>query len=300
MWMTVEFVNVQPSSNIHLGPHVPLGGVSDKVIDDIINIKTGLFLISTVVQVSMYLCIYCKIIPMPEGEDEDLISKNEVMLFFYGDKSYSQQHTAIDDGLDYPEDLSLNPPNPSYGLTLAYIENLYIVFWVSKDLFWSWGTGDLINGFDLAIFYESAAMTFGALSLFMHLITAYVYRRNKLLLLDSITTILWISANFVWMCGEFFLRYVNLSYDDEDQGNDSKTRIASTVLFCLGIMIQVYILASFATYRQWGLPSWKPRTPHVEMAPLPRRNQFFVAYSPQHQGSDKMTGEDDEETTVLF
>jgi hypothetical protein len=318
--MTVEFVSVNPSSNVHIGSHVPLGGIPEYIINDMVNIKTMLFLLSAVVQLAMYVCIFCKIVPMPEGEDEDLICKNEVMLFFYGNKSYAQQQQASDDGADLDDITLATEENFSANsLTLAYVENMYIIFWVSKDLFWSWGTGDLFNGFKLAIFYEAAAMCFATLSLFVHLITAYIYRRNTLLLLDCITTILWISANFVWMCGEFFLRYDNLAHDDGDEGNDSGTRIVSAALFALGLTIQVYILISFAMHRR--VVSWKARRPQVEMAKLPMSYQsILIAFSPQHerqQGDDDGDGDDDdddgdddrshrravddeEESTVLF
>lgn len=31
----------------------------------------------------------------------------------------------------------------SSGISMAFVEYFYIVFWISKDTFWSWGTGDL-------------------------------------------------------------------------------------------------------------------------------------------------------------
>jgi hypothetical protein len=91
---------------------------------------------------------------------------------------------------------------------------MYILFWIAKDLFWSWGTGDLPHVQEMAIFFESAAIACGTMSIFVYILTSYLYRRNLLRLFDCITTILWISANFVWMCGEFFIRYDNLQYDD--------------------------------------------------------------------------------------
>lgn len=307
IWMTVEFVSVNPSTHVHIGGHVPLGGISESVIDDMVNVKTFLFLIASLIQITMYIRIYLKWTPMPEGEDEDMVSKNEVMLLFYGNKSYErQQEHVVDEAIDFGDDIRLNPGERSHGLTLAYIENMYIIFWVSKDLFWSWGTGDLINGFKLAVFYESSAICFGTLSLLVHLVSAYVYRRNPLQLLDCITTILWISANFVWMCGEFFLRYDNLEYDDEDQGNDTGTRIVSAVLFCLGLTVQIYILISFAAHKRWT--NWKAQSPRVEMTTfkIPMRySNILITFSPQHDrefSGINGGGEDDEdeESTVLF
>lgn len=301
MWMTVEFVDVNPSSNVHLGSHVPLGGIPENIINDMVNAKTILFLIASVVQVGMYISVYCKLIPMPEGEDEDIVSRNELLLLCYGSKSYTQQQQqhVVEDNVDLGDDITLNTAEsstPNYGFTLAYIDNLYIIFWISKDLFWSWGTGDLINGFKLAIFYETFALCFGTLALLVHVVSAYIYRRNTLMLLDTITTIFWISANFVWMCGEFFLRYDNLTYDDEDEGNDSDTRIASAVLFILGLTIQLYILISFIVHKRNS--QWKQNSPQVEMTV--RYQNILITFSPQHERQEVPQEDEEEESTILF
>jgi hypothetical protein len=44
------------------------------------------------------------------------------------------------------------------------------------------------------------------------------------------------------MCGEFFMRYNHLRLDDEDEGNDTVTRVASSCLFVIGIVIQVGVI----------------------------------------------------------
>lgn len=82
--MTVEFVDTNPSSHVHIGPHVPLGGFSPEVVTFMVNFKTALFLIASFVQIVMYICIWLKYIPMPEEDNEDIVSKNEVLLFFNG------------------------------------------------------------------------------------------------------------------------------------------------------------------------------------------------------------------------
>jgi hypothetical protein len=239
--MTVEFVAVNPSSGVHIGPPVPIGGWSDSTVTLIVNVKTIMFLISSVIQIFMYIGIFCNCITIPEEENEDIISKNEAFLFCYGNKSYeltqtNRRNNSLD--LDDLADLNFTPQPVRNSLTLAFIENAYIIFWISKDLFWSWGTGDLTKGRDLAIMYESFAMCFGLLSIFIYILTAYLYRRNLVRLIDCITTIFWISANYIWMCGEFFLRYDNLTYDDANEGNDTGTRIASAICFSFGLVFQ--------------------------------------------------------------
>lgn len=89
--------------------------------------------------------------------------------------------------------------------------------------------------------YESTAMFFGTVSILIYSVTAYICRRNIISFIDCITTICWISANYVWMCGEFFLRYNSLQYDDLTEHNDGSTRIASSCLFCFGISLQIIV-----------------------------------------------------------
>src|SRR4051794_26393253 len=57
IWMTIEFVNTNPSSNVHMGPHVPLGGIPQSSIDIMINVKTVLFLLGSLIQIIMYVLI---------------------------------------------------------------------------------------------------------------------------------------------------------------------------------------------------------------------------------------------------
>lgn len=333
IWMTTEFVATKPSSEIHMGPAVPLGGLSEETINNMVNAKTILFLISSIIQLSMYILVYFRAVPMPEDDEEDVVSKNEAILFFYGAQSYDKQadHSYADNSDDI--NITMGEAPPSYGFTLIYIENMYIFFWVAKDLFWSWGTGDLSNSKDLAILFESAAMCCGTASIFIYLLTSYLYRRNTLRLLDCITTVLWISANFVWMCGEFFVRYDNLQYDDSNEGDDYSTRVASAALFCLGITVQAFIMVSvgiqvarMSSLRNVSSKSGdtSPRGSHssgrVEMMNMSNLMVSFTMNpqhshlnsngserSPVHHGGKAISGagsqilmEDDEESTVLF
>lgn len=314
IWMAVELMNNEPSSQVHVGPNTPIGYMSDNIENTLVNVKTILFLFSSIVQLFMYLLICYKCIETPEDEEEDIVSKNEAVLFFFGQKSYAQQNEGdILDQLD-DDDVTLTSPNhaganPYYGLTLALIENAYIIFWVSKDLFWSWGTGDLTKGRDLAIMYEAFAMCFGSLSIFTYCLSAYLYRRNLVRLLDCITTIFWISANFVWMSGEFFLRYDNLELDDGDQGDDGKTRIVSSILFCLGILLQLYVIVALYLppnryTRCLYNHVYNKKQSNIEMMNMKvpiRYSNLMVTYAPQ-QGTSPMQSHDpfEGDEAVLF
>ena len=93
----------------------------------------------------------------------------------------------------------------SHVISLAFIERVYIIFWISKDFFWSVGTGEVLNYKPLAPIWEGLAMVMGCLAIFVYAAGCYVYRRDFMQLLDNVSTIMWICANFVWMCGKLML-----------------------------------------------------------------------------------------------
>lgn len=312
LWMTIEFTDINPSSNIHFGPDVPIGGIPESSIYVMTQTKTILFLIGWLSQISMYVLIYWGRLPMPEQQDEDIVIRNEATLFLLGKQSYSASTVSDVDAMldmddEFPDYHDLETfhtrSQPSPQITLAFIENAYIIFWISKDLFWSFGTGDLTQGLDSAIIYEIFAMCFGFTALCVYLVTAYIYRRKKLRFLDSLTTVFWISANYVWMCGEFFIRYDNLQYDDGTAGNDRNTRIASATLFALGFATQVYVsIVLYLRYRarqRDALTGGSPRTvssggaPNIELFDVKsmiRYQTLMVSFSPQHGGSQAQMG----------
>jgi len=329
LWMTIEFTDINPSSDIHLGPSVPIGGIPEHSIYVMTQVKTVMFLFGVIIQLSLYISIYCKKVPMPEQADEDIIIRNEVTLFLLGKNSYNTTKVSdvdaivdLDDELpDYHElDTFHSKTEPAGPITLAFIENLYIVFWISKDLFWSFGTGDLDNHEDSIVIYEILAMCFGFTALCVYLVTAYMYRRKTLRFMDSLTTVFWISANYVWMCGEFFIRYDNLQYDDTDSGNDRSTRIASATLFCAGMLCQVYVVVVLGLrYRAKrlngntapGVYAVTSSVPKVDMFSLKGIIQyqtlvsgFSPVHEPQSPGTQGMqyvpASDDDDEVAVLF
>ena len=335
IWMTIEFADVNPSSDIHLGPPVPTGGIPEESIYVMTQTKTVIFLVAVMVQMTFYGLIFYRHIPLPEQADEDIAIRNEATLFIMGKSSYTTTTNSdvdsvieLDDEFpDYHDMDALHiPKSDGPALTLAFIENGYIIFWIFKDLFWSFGTGDLGENSETHIIAcEIIAMCFGFTALCVYLTTAYIYRRKKLRFLDSLTTILWLSANYVWMCGEFFIRYDNMQFDDTDPGNDRDTRIASATLFCAGIFIQVYVVSVLLIrYRekQLGIVRPNPNAYAVADTGVPKIDVFglkgivqyhtlMTGFSPQHQVGEggailgrvvatPTTSADEEELTVLF
>mmetsp|Transcript_21092 Transcript_21092/g.47199 ORF Transcript_21092/g.47199 Transcript_21092/m.47199 type:complete len:357 (-) Transcript_21092:93-1163(-) len=310
LWMTTELTATNPSSSVHMGPPVPIGGVSNHDINILTRTKSFLFLFGVLIQLTMYLLVYCGWAPMPEEQQEDVVTRNMATVMLFGEKSYaSTNENEADDVLylndDNPDDgisfsdTSIDSPQHSRSkITLAFIENAYIIFWIAKDLFWSFGTGDLTKTHDVVVFCEAAAMACGFLAMAIYCFVAYLHRRNTLKLIDSLSTVSWIMANYVWMCGEFFIRYDSLEFDDTNSGDDGDTRIASSFFFCLGLLMQLYIVLSMVFHRT----SKKGSVSQIEMlnmkAPM-KYQTLMIAFSPQHDRGVK--GEDaGDEDTVLF
>eukprot|EP01036_Dinobryon_divergens_P023008 gene23008-31318_t len=250
--MTTEFTSIAPSSNIHLGPSVPIGGVPSDVQQRITETKNVLFMIAIIVQLFLYTGVHFNKIVIPEEDNEDQISKNEATLLCMcgGGKSTYVKPVESDSIVDIVDGFSLSMAaggqehriNNS-SISIAYIENSYIIFWILKDLFWSMGTGDFsIQETTSAIIIELIAICCGLCAIIIYIMVSYLNRRNSILFLDCISIIFWIMANFVWMNGEFFLRYQNMKNDDSNEGNDSVTRIISCPLFLTGIFIQMFVI----------------------------------------------------------
>lgn len=302
VWMTTEFVYSRPSSIVHVGPRTPLGGLPPSEQQPLVNCKEAFFAIGMIIQIMMYALIHAGVVKMPEEENEDIISKNEIQILL---RRSNTARLAESDAMIIRGERSTEAS--SSGITLAFVENAYIIFWISKDLFWAWGTGDLSKGKGFIIFFESTALLFGTLSILIYLVTAYIYRRNHVRFIDAITTICWIAANYIWMSGEFFVRYHNLDLDDTTEGADNETRIASSCLFCTGILLQIYVI-SHMTYKRL-YPAGRGKGAYVRS-----RIEMF-SFDSMHDGATGastrgthhivspfsiQTDNDDEETMVLF
>lgn len=306
IWMTIEFLTSKMSSDIHLGPPVPLdSSITTAQANFMIDTKNYLFLIGSLVQCGMYFGIYMGGVQMPLDDEEDKVARKEMVRLLYleedideleqrqsskealnrgrtksdSDSIVTNNNTADSNIITDSEapvsrtdssniEFQSAPSSPGRGrapssadeiiskfpISCAFVEYFYIVFWISKDMFWSWGTGDLIQGEASAVLFEICALCFGTLSFCVYTITAYIYRFNHVRFVDAITTLCWIAANFVWMSGEFFIRYQNLELDDYNEGNDGVTRVASAVFFSSGLVLQAYIVTRMALESR-GRPS---------------------------------------------
>ena len=287
IWMSIEYIHVNPSSNVHFGPHTPIGNMDTETVTALVDFKGFLFLLSTLIQVLMYIGIYFGKIPMAEDENEDIVARNEIALLI-GEKHLIVQQ--VDSLIQTSSDV------PRRGISIAFIDYLYVIFWISKDLFWSWGTGDFYTrGKATAVSFESLAILFGFLSLFAYVLCAYIRRRQLKGLVDALTTLFWISANFIWMSGEFFLRYQNEELDDGDEGSDTSTRIASSCFFSLGLSLQVLLIA-YLTWKALDYPyaekccigklknnNSQSKSAKIQMFSIHDNDMILPVYSPQHK-----------------
>ena len=284
MWMSAEFIYNEPSSYVHIGPPVPLGGFANGYEQRIVDTKSFFFMVGVIVQITMYMMVYFKKVPMPTDyvDSIDLQSTADLHLLCLHCPCHAQlsrnadmccnvcestatgaavgvtlssrpatnasspsSNTSMTSSVSSPNS-ALSSPWSDSSITLAYFENGYIIFWIMKDMFWSFGTGDLSSvndNRDLIILFEVLALWAGLGSVLICIAAAYLYRQHMIRFLDSVTVVCWIVANYVWMTGEFFIRYQNLTLDDENEGKDDQTRIAAALLFCIGISIQVYVIA---------------------------------------------------------
>jgi hypothetical protein len=320
LWMTTEFVAVVPSTRIHTGPHVPLGGFSEDSIHAMIDAKTILFLISFIIQVLMYLGMYCRIIPSPEDFEVDIVARNEAHLLCYGRKSYESTPLESEtiDGLAENDQvtLTIRTRSDNYLMTIAIIENAYLVFWLFKDFFWSSACANFGFATDeksttsRVIFYETGALLCGTATVSVVLVSAYLNRRHLNDLLDELTVIFWLSANFVWMCGEFFVRYKTGSRGDDDEGDDSNTRITSSVLFGLAFCIQAFVISRLYVSRraQMGVGRFSTTIKMEKASELVKYDNIMISVTPQRQMIDHNPmhhaglgfDDDDDMATVLF
>lgn len=295
LWMSIEFVAVESSSDIHFGPHIPLATMSDELQMQITYVKIGLFAMSLISQLVMYVGIFTEKLEMPRNYDEDLVSTNELLLLC----GYPANQTIRDE------------ENEEYmaakGISTAFVEYTYILFWIMKDLFWSCGTGDVdTSNEELAVFMEILALMCGIFALCSYFVTAYIYRRSWTCLFDALTTLCWIAANFTWMCGEFFLRYDNLQLDDLNEGNDRNTRIVATTFFATGMVLQLVVIVYLSrTYYEPCAPRRRRKKnfyPRIEMRGMVSNGVRAVSVVPRTMNSIRYRGmsSSDADDVILF
>jgi len=257
LWMSVEFMVYRESSDVHFGPHTPVGGMTVKVGDQLTEAKSWLFLTAIAIQFLLFILIRMNILAMPlDVFDDDSIDGGSVDMDMDIDgsqQSASAPLTSTQEGQPLVEDMESNDNRmtPSnlyvadkypFGFTLTFIENSYIVLWIAKDYFWSWATGDFEVQQRVGYFTEVVSMFFGILSVCLYTYIAYAWRKHFVNMMDSLTSWCWLFANFVWMAGEVFIRYDNLQLDDAEQADDAVTRLVSGIFFLIGMQIQFIVI----------------------------------------------------------
>ena len=111
--------------------------------------------------------------------------------------------------------------------TIKKIENSHVAFWLLKDT--SWCQHWIYLGLIAAV-----------PTLVVSIIIAWDSRKDRSDLIHNIAVCLWITANIIWMIGEFF-------YDDG-------TRHLTRVFFFSGFALlgAYYLHSFFGCVRKWG------------------------------------------------
>lgn len=148
MWMSVEFMVYKESSDVHFGPHTPVGGISMETGNTLTVVKSYFFLAGIAIQLLLFGFINMGWLDMPAdenvGEDNEIVRLGDDIAMLEdvsetGGIEHSSNETSESESLPYLSHASIEHP---LGLSLTFIENSYIVLWISKDYFWSWATGD--------------------------------------------------------------------------------------------------------------------------------------------------------------
>lgn len=145
LWMCVEFMLNKESSDIHFGPHTPIGGISVHQGAQLTAAKSYFFLAAILVQFYYYILIRWGVVVMPR--DETQAPRIDESYHSHSSSSTSSSTEdlnllAIGDFQEVETQEIFNPHRYPFGFTLTFIEHLYIVLWISKDYFWSWASGD--------------------------------------------------------------------------------------------------------------------------------------------------------------
>ena len=185
----MEFMYNHNNPEVHFGPDTPIGGpYPEEWMNNMTDIKLVLFTSGVIVQIIMYILLWRGHLEMPCEFNEDVITLNEVRLLCgkrggsVSDSSSNSNNNNFGLALtsdDYEDNHNryFSDPVPLTPFTIAYVENFYILFWILKDMFWSWGTGDML-GKDpkepIVAMCEALALSFGALALINTIITTYI------------------------------------------------------------------------------------------------------------------------------
>lgn len=238
------------SSAVHFGPHTPLGGMSIETGSFLTSLKSYMFLAAICLQFLLYILIHLELVEMPRDESDKLYGYSLADGSFHSlnssvSENIQSDHRRLVD-IDEEKEIETADIFPSHrypmGFTLTFIENCYIVLWISKDYFWSWATGDFKINPIAGVFTEGVSILFGVLSVSLFAYVTYCWRHHFVNMMDSLTSFCWLTANLIWMSGEVFIRYGNLQLDDFDQADDEIARLFSGLFFLFGLQIQVIVI----------------------------------------------------------
>ena len=109
-----------------------------------------------------------------------------------------------------------------YAIPARYriIENLHILLWLLKDSFWA-----------LNLRIPGLIMIIPTLTVALYI--TWQTRNIQSELLHNLAVVFWITANCLWMTGEFFGW-------DENIGNSYGLRTYALIPFCIGLLILAY------------------------------------------------------------
>jgi len=302
IWMSTEFMFEHNNPVVHWGPDTPLGDFAPETLDKLTTMKLALFGLGVTAQIFLYVLLWTRRLGMPVDYGEDQVSLNEIQLLCGRKHAYGSAAEAAGLSDLHVVDNRLEGP-VTRSITVAFVENFYIIFWCAKDLFWSWATGDPPFGKGVSApmegLLESVAMCFATVCIGDYLLTAYIHRRDPIMFLDCLSAVAWIVANFVWMSGEFFVRFQNNTLDDDDQGNDYRTRIASATFFCIGLLIQAYIVSTLAM-RRWYPNAIVTRGRALSRGVYAASSIEMFAFAPVTSYSPQKLADNDEDDIVVM
>lgn len=105
-----------------------------------------------------------------------------------------------------------------------FFENLHILFWLIKDMCW-------------CMLYKPIALCMIPPTLLLAIYFMIKFRKDTMELAHNIAVCLWISANSLWMYGEFY-------YEDG-------LRQYAAILFASGLIVLLIYYLAILPYTRW-------------------------------------------------
>ena len=105
-----------------------------------------------------------------------------------------------------------------------FFENLHVLFWLIKDMCW-------------CMLYKPIALAMILPTLSLALYFTFKFRNDKMELAHNIAVCSWITANSIWMLGEFY-------YEDV-------LRLYATLFFGIGLIVLMIYYLGILPYTKW-------------------------------------------------